>query len=106
MAAGKPVIASRNGGIPELVEHGRTGYLFEMKDSDRLAGFMAELLDNRGLARKMGEAGYEKASREFGQQPHYQKIVKLYREVIDMTHREAPQARLPELEAVTTHPRS
>jgi GT2 family glycosyltransferase len=48
-AAGIPVVASRIGGIPELVEHGRNGLLFEPGDSDGLAQMLERLIDEPGL---------------------------------------------------------
>ncbi len=45
LAAGKPVIGSRSGGIPELVQDGKTGFTFERGDASALAAAMAHLLD-------------------------------------------------------------
>lgn len=44
MAAGLPVIATNVGGIPELIEHSKTGYLFEMGDDKKLASFILDLI--------------------------------------------------------------
>lgn len=44
MAAGLPVIATNVGGIPELIEHAKTGYLFEMGDDKKLASFILDLI--------------------------------------------------------------
>jgi glycosyltransferase involved in cell wall biosynthesis len=54
MAAGRPLVASRIGGIPELVEHERTGLLVEPGHPDELAGAIQRLLDDPGLAADMG----------------------------------------------------
>src|SRR5262249_41740940 len=53
MAAGKPVAASRIGGLPFTVADGATGLLCEPGDSDDLAAKLATLLDDRGLRERM-----------------------------------------------------
>lgn len=57
MATGKPVIASRIGGLPEIVADGETGFLVTPGDADALRSAMAALLDNPELASRMGAAG-------------------------------------------------
>lgn len=56
-AAGLPVVASAVGGIPRVVEHGRTGLLFDNGDEAALADALARLLDQRQLAMELGTAG-------------------------------------------------
>ncbi|MBI2231897.1 MAG: glycosyltransferase family 4 protein [Deltaproteobacteria bacterium] len=65
MAAAKPVIASRVGGLPELVADGETGLLVAPKSVDGLAGAIARLADDRSLAREMGKKGAERARASF-----------------------------------------
>jgi glycosyltransferase involved in cell wall biosynthesis len=65
MAAGLPVIATRVGGNPELVQDGRTGLLVPAKDEAALAHAIACLLDDPQAARKFGEAARETIIREF-----------------------------------------
>jgi len=56
-AQGRAVIAHRIGGLPEIVEDGRTGLLAEPGDPASLAGAIARLLDEPGLATALGRAG-------------------------------------------------
>jgi colanic acid/amylovoran biosynthesis glycosyltransferase len=59
MALGRPVIASRVCGIPELVEHGRTGWLITPGDTDALAAAMRQALTlSDDECRRMGEAAF------------------------------------------------
>lgn len=46
MAAGKTVIASAVGGIPEMIDHGVDGYLFHLSGPDELSGILADLYNN------------------------------------------------------------
>ena len=59
MAAGKPVVASRVGGIPDLVQDGQTGYLVPPADSKALADAILKLLKEPDRAKLMGQRGKE-----------------------------------------------
>ncbi len=56
MAAGLPVVASRIGQIPELIDHGRTGLLVEPGNISELSATVEQLCDNESLRRKLGGA--------------------------------------------------
>ena len=60
MATQRPVIASRIGGLPELVDHERTGLLVRPGEPEALATAMAHLAADAHVRREMGEAGMEK----------------------------------------------
>lgn len=62
---GLPVIASRVGGLPEVIDHGRTGMLFEAGDEEALEEGLWQLLSDREQARRMGEAGCDLVSARF-----------------------------------------
>ena len=59
MAMMKPVVATRVGGIPELVQHGRTGYLVDAGDVLGLSEAIARLVEDPTLREKMGCEGRE-----------------------------------------------
>jgi glycosyltransferase involved in cell wall biosynthesis len=61
MACGKPIVASRVGGIPFVVEDGETGLLFKSENVEELAEKVILLLRNKELRVKMGKAGRERA---------------------------------------------
>lgn len=63
MAAARPVVATRVGGVPELVEDGDGGYLIEPGDVRGFAGAVSRLLADPARARRMGERGRERARR-------------------------------------------
>ncbi len=65
MAAGKPVIASRIGGLPYTVSDGVNGLLFEPGNAADLAQKIARLLDDEGLRRQMGLAGRMRFEQDF-----------------------------------------
>lgn len=65
MACGLPVIASRVGGIPEIVEDGVSGLLFEPADADSLKKAIVLLLDNKELSLSIGKAGQKRVQERF-----------------------------------------
>jgi starch synthase len=84
MACETPVVASRVGGIPEIVVEGETGYLVDLDPGDpdaftsTLAGRLAELLGNTTLAATMGKAGRERVVQHFGWRAIASQTVQLY----------------------------
>jgi len=65
MACGLPVVAMETGEIPYLVEDGKTGFVVRQEDEATFVKYVSLLLSDDGLCLKMGEAGREKAKREF-----------------------------------------
>jgi glycosyltransferase involved in cell wall biosynthesis len=61
---GKPVVATMVGGLPEMVDHGRTGYLVPPRDANALAEAIVLLLQNKGMASQFGENGRRKVNVE------------------------------------------
>ncbi|MFI7014081.1 glycogen synthase [Streptomyces sp. NPDC050164] len=84
MACGTPVVASAVGGIPEVVDDGRTGLLVPAGDGFEagLARAMDSVLGDPEAARRMGEAGRERAVGEFGWDAVARRTVRLYEEIL------------------------
>ncbi|MFD5335625.1 glycogen synthase [Streptomyces hawaiiensis] len=84
MACGTPVVASAVGGIPEVVDDGRTGLLVPAGDGFEagLARAMDSVLGDPEAARRMGEAGRERAVGEFGWDAVARRTVRLYEEIV------------------------
>src|SRR6185295_14724757 len=61
MAAGRPAIASRVGGVPEIIVDGATGLLVERADPAALAGAITKLLLDPAAAAQMGRAARQRA---------------------------------------------
>src|SRR5207248_6693942 len=61
-AARLPVVAPRVGGIPEIVEHGRTGMLFEFPRVDQLSHALTSLIIDPALSQCLGDAGYQEVN--------------------------------------------
>lgn len=65
MFAGLPVVASKVGGVPELVRHGVTGYLLDGFDEGGAVSLLAGLMQDKALRQGMGRAGRETALHRF-----------------------------------------
>ncbi len=61
----KATVSSRVGGVPMLIDHGISGYLFPPGDSDALADCLARLAGDKGLRERFAEALYEKVKKNF-----------------------------------------
>jgi hypothetical protein len=83
MASQVPVIASRVGGIPEIIEHGRTGLLVgSPANPAELAGAVRRLLDDPTLAAEMGQLGKERVEREFSVEAMVESTLRAYEKVV------------------------
>jgi glycosyltransferase involved in cell wall biosynthesis len=65
MAVGLPVITTEVAGIPELIEHNRTGLLYQPHDVEGVASGILELLNNTEKRRQMGNAASKKVAEQF-----------------------------------------
>jgi glycosyltransferase involved in cell wall biosynthesis len=81
MAAGKPVVASEVGGIPDLVKHGETGYLVRPADEKALANGIRKILNDPERAKQMGQRGKEYC-RQFSLEAMIEKLDDLYADLI------------------------
>ena len=81
MAAGKPVVASKTGGIPDLVIEGETGFLVNPGDPNGLAEAIMSLLENPDLRQAMGKAG-KKRCHLFSEELMIEKIDRLYERLL------------------------
>lgn len=81
MAAGKAIVATRSGGVPEAVQNGETGIIVEREDVEGLAGAMAELANNPALRNKYAKGGRVR-SREFSWPVVTEKYVDSYHDAV------------------------
>lgn len=77
-SAGKPVIASRTGGIPELIEDSVDGLLFEPGDAQGLAACIRRLVINPALTEAMGRKGRAKVEERFTMQAYVERLLCIY----------------------------
>ncbi len=65
MACETPAIAPRIGGVPEVIDHEKNGFIYELGDKDSLVSYMIQLLEDRDMKNSMGEEGRKKVVENF-----------------------------------------
>jgi glycosyltransferase involved in cell wall biosynthesis len=78
MTYGKPVVATRVGGIPELVSHGESGFLVARGDAEDAAEKILTLLGDRELRGRMGRVGRETAHTKFSLRKNVERLINAY----------------------------
>jgi len=86
MASGIPVVATRVGGVPEIVEDGKTGFLYKVGGANEMIAFLKRLLTSPKLAREMGNRGREKALSMFHPTKVGYQTIQAYRALLAHVH--------------------
>lgn len=84
MASGKPVIGSKIGGIPELIQENSTGLLFEKGNAADLAEKMKILIKHIDLRLKMGKNARQIAEKQYSIETHMNKLIDVYNELVSV----------------------
>ncbi len=80
MAAERPIIASKVGGIPELIKHNQNGLLVEPRDSQQICQSIKKILDNPALEQKFAQKNRQKISEKFSLKKMARETISLYQE--------------------------
>ena len=83
-ASGVPAVGSVHGGIPEIIDEGKTGFLVQERDVDGLANRLGELLADQALRERMGVAARAKMEREYDVQKQVVELEGFYDEAIEL----------------------
>lgn len=84
MSQGKPVIVSNMGGLPEIVDDGKTGFICNPFDSDDLKSCIEKVCAlSPEEYRQMGKNAVEAAKRDFSPEAYVEKLIQIYKELID-----------------------
>jgi len=81
MSLGKPIVASNVGGIPDLVTHGKNGFLVPARNPEKLAKYIQILIEDKEKKEKMGQAGKEMA-KIFSKEKMVENIANLYEKLL------------------------
>ena len=81
MAAEVPIIATRTGAIPEIIEDGETGLLVPVDDGDALSDALSLLLANPPLRKQMGLAGRRRLDEHFSVQKMVERTAQIYQHI-------------------------
>ena len=81
MRNGVAVIGTNAGGVPEIIDHNKTGLLFEPEDAAGLEQALLRLLQDPQLRNSLAQTGKQKADQQFTQELHYDRLIKLMDEL-------------------------
>jgi L-malate glycosyltransferase len=93
MAAARPIVATRAGGIPEVVVNEETGLLVPPRDHERLAHAIGRLLTDRGLRDRLAQGGAARVRAEFSVDRMVEETLAVYGRLLAGTSRAAGSAR-------------
>lgn len=82
MEIGKPIIGSKIGGIPELIENNKNGFLYKYDDIKELEKNMKKLFDNKQLVDMQSKKSRELFEQNYIEEIYYNKIIKIYSSLI------------------------
>lgn len=80
---GRPVVATNTGGLPEAVEHGRSGFLVSAESPSELSQGILKLVSNRDLAKVMGEYARHLSETRFSWRSVARKIIQVYEGLVE-----------------------
>ena len=81
MGYGLPIVTTNVGGIPQLVDEGKSGYMVEPGDINGFAKSILSLIGDDELIYNMGKEGLEKANEKYSLDKHLEKVGTLYKSV-------------------------
>ncbi|MBN2528481.1 MAG: glycosyltransferase [Deltaproteobacteria bacterium] len=81
-ASGVPGIGTQHGGIPDIIDHGKTGFLVPERDAASIGKHLIALLNNQSLREEMGVAARQKMEREYNIVERVQQLENIYDDVI------------------------
>ena len=87
MAAALPIVANRVGGVPEILEEGKTGLLVEPRDPEAMAKALARVLTDSELRERLGRAAKTRAETAHTPQSYRNTLVRFYRETAETIQR-------------------
>lgn len=82
LAMGKPVVASKIGGIPELIEEYKTGYLYKYDDKNELTDSLNKMFETNKYE-ELSNNAKEYAKNNFSKEKYYNELIRIYKEVLD-----------------------
>ena len=92
MACGKPIVATRTGGIPEVVVDGETGLLVAPRDHEAMAEAIVRLLKDAALREQLGATALRRVREKFSAERMVEETLRVYRRVARHPHREEDYA--------------
>jgi glycosyltransferase involved in cell wall biosynthesis len=84
MILGVPCIGAYAGGIPDMLENGRCGFLYPFMEEAMLAEYIRRIFENDELALKFSRAGRERALKRHDRNEIAKKIINIYKTIMEL----------------------
>lgn len=88
LALGKPVIASNLGGRYELIEHDKSGFLFDLEDAELFKRYVIKLNTNSSLCDSLGRMARQLYEKRFFPRKNLERLLEIYNKAIQLNSRE------------------
>ena len=82
MSAGVPVVATRVGGVPEIVTHGDTALLVESRNTEEMAAAIQRMLEDNPLRKRLAQNARQLAEEKYSPEAYRRSLVQMYEEVM------------------------
>lgn len=82
MSQGTPVVGSRGGGVTEIIEHGMSGFMYEIGNTDELTHYIRQVLDEPFVWSSFSRNGQERVKERFSIVQTSQKVEQIYKELL------------------------
>ena len=82
MSQGTPVVGTRGGGVPEIIEHGMSGFMYEIGNIDELGHYIRQVLDDQVIWTLFSLNGQERAREMFSIKQTSHKVQQIYKELL------------------------
>ncbi|MEX3618265.1 glycosyltransferase family 4 protein [Paenibacillus glucanolyticus] len=82
MSQGTPVVGSRGGGVTEIIEHGMSGFMYEIGNTDELTHYVRQVLDDHFVWSSLSRNGLERVEERFSIVQTAQKVEQIYKELL------------------------
>lgn len=82
MSQGTPVVGTRGGGVPEIIEHGMSGFMYEIGNIDELGHYIRQVLDHQVIWSLFSQNGQERAREMFSIKQTSHKVQQIYKELL------------------------
>jgi glycosyltransferase involved in cell wall biosynthesis len=82
-SCGNPVVASNVGGLPEVVDQNKTGFLVEKENPDSIAEAIGKLIESPNLRSDMGKKGRQKVIDEYDWNNSVSKLISIYNSILE-----------------------
>lgn len=96
-AYGKPAIATKIGGIQEIIDHGTNGFTFDVGNAEMLAKYIKQMFYDKELSRILGQNARQKAEKKYNSKVYSERVMDIYNSVLNKVSHSYQSNESPEI---------